>query len=85
MKLPEVTIDWRHRAACKGADPETFFPLPGHSPAAAKRVCADCPVRVQCLEYALGTGFRYGVWAGTTEAERRPLLAERRRLVRDVA
>jgi len=75
-------VDWRTLAACRGTAPETFFPLPGRSPAAAKRACAACPVTAQCLGYALEAGIGYGVFGGLTEAERRPLLAARRRLAR---
>ncbi|SCD58072.1 WhiB family transcriptional regulator, redox-sensing transcriptional regulator, partial [Streptomyces sp. SolWspMP-sol7th] len=46
---------------------------------AAKRVCADCPVRVECREHALVQPEPYGVWGGLTAAERRVLLARRRR------
>jgi WhiB family redox-sensing transcriptional regulator len=74
-----LTADWRDYAACRDADPETFFPTPGRSPAAAKRVCAACPVTAQCLQLALEAGIGSGVYGGTTERERRSLLAERRR------
>jgi WhiB family redox-sensing transcriptional regulator len=77
--------DWRNDAACRRTDPVIFFPSPGQSPDPAKRVCTACPVRAQCLDFALSAGFRYGVWAGTTERERRPLLAERRRLTQGAA
>lgn len=68
--------DWRSMAACRSADPELFFPLtdigPGQEQAArAKAVCAGCPVRRQCLSFALLTQQRHGVWGGTTEQERR--------------
>jgi WhiB family redox-sensing transcriptional regulator len=70
--------DWRHRAACRGEDPELFFPVSELGPGArqtddAKAVCARCPVRAQCLEYALDNGLDHGIFGGTTEAERRML------------
>jgi WhiB family redox-sensing transcriptional regulator len=45
---------------------------------AAKRVCAACPVRQECLDYALRVREQYGIWGGLTEVERRALASERR-------
>ena len=42
--------------------------------ASAKKVCARCPVRQKCLQYAFDSGERYGIWGGLNEVERRPLL-----------
>jgi hypothetical protein len=66
---------WRDRAACRGADPELFFPERGGSADPARRICARCPVRQPCLEYALGHGIRDGVWGGLAERDRRELRA----------
>lgn len=71
---------WTALAACAGTDPEAFFPEKGGSTREAKRVCAGCPVRVECLEYALATGQRFGVWGGMSERE---LRRERRRRLKD--
>ncbi len=76
--------DWRDDGACRGKDPELFFPVGVTGPAAkqiarAKRVCQGCVVRRRCLAWALDTG-QQGVWGGTTDAERRAVrraLAER--------
>lgn len=70
--------DWRQRAACRDEDPELFFPVSDTGPGArqadqAKAVCARCPVRERCLDYALDTGLDHGIFGGTTEAERREL------------
>lgn len=70
--------DWRQRAACRDLDPELFFPVseigPGaHQADRAKSVCAGCPVRTACLEYALDNGLDHGIFGGTTETERRAL------------
>ncbi len=70
--------DWRHLAACRDEDPELFFPVSDTGPAArqaeqAKSICARCPVRERCLEYALDNGLDHGVFGGTTESERRAL------------
>jgi WhiB family redox-sensing transcriptional regulator len=70
--------DWRRLAACRGEDPELFFPISSVGPAQvqitdAKKVCARCPVRPACLRYALATRQDYGIWGGLTEDERRQL------------
>jgi WhiB family redox-sensing transcriptional regulator len=70
--------DWRRHAVCRGEDPELFFPLGSAGPAlaqivAAKAVCARCPVREECLRFAMRTGQGYGIWGGLTEDERRNL------------
>ena len=50
--------------ACRGADPELFFPGPGQSADQAKAICASCPVRAECLALAHANGERFGVWGG---------------------
>ena len=72
--------DWRSRGACLSVDPELFFPLSSVGPAAgqltqAKSVCTRCPVRAECLDFALATRQVHGVWGGTSEDERRQILA----------
>lgn len=62
-------------ASCASTDPEAFFPDPGMNPRLAKRVCLGCPVRSECLEWALRTGQHHGVWGGLTEQERKRLRA----------
>ncbi|MER6750346.1 WhiB family transcriptional regulator [Streptomyces fungicidicus] len=70
--------NWRGRAVCRTEDPDLFFPIGTSGPALmqteqAKAVCRRCPVREQCLEWALDTGQSVGVWGGTSETERRAL------------
>lgn len=70
--------DWRHHAACRGADPELFFPVGTSGPALqqiteAQAVCRRCPVSGECLAWALETGQDAGVWGGMSEEERRAL------------
>ena len=56
---------WRARAACGDADPELFFPdRAGTDISAAQAICAGCPVRRECHEFAEATSQVYGVWAG---------------------
>jgi WhiB family redox-sensing transcriptional regulator len=77
--------DWRHRAACRDADPEIFFPVAESGPALARAqaealdYCAVCPVRAECLAYALDSGEEFGVWGGMTAEQRRDLLRDRPR------
>jgi WhiB family redox-sensing transcriptional regulator len=74
------TLDWRILAACRGADPELFFPVSGLDQVQrAKAVCGGCLVRRDCLLFALATGQQYGVWGGLTETERRFLIVPRQR------
>jgi WhiB family redox-sensing transcriptional regulator len=70
---------WRERGACKGLDPQIFYPETDEDAEAAKRVCAQCHVQTACLEYALQFREREGVWGGTTERERRRIIRQRRR------
>jgi WhiB family transcriptional regulator, redox-sensing transcriptional regulator len=70
---------WREQAACHGRMDVSFFPNAGESATPAKAVCAGCPVRVACLDYALVNGETDGVWGGMDEEERRKERRERRR------
>lgn len=62
---------WVLEAKCLDADPEAFFPEKGGSTREAKRICAACPVRNECLEHALVNDERFGIWGGLSERERR--------------
>ena len=64
---------WRELAACRGVDLEVFFPERGESAEPARQVCAACPVRQPCLDYAISNRIAYGIWGGLTERERRAL------------
>ena len=67
------TLPWASEAKCLQADPDTFFPEKGGSTREAKRICADCPVRSECLEHALEQDEKFGIWGGLSERERRKL------------
>jgi WhiB family redox-sensing transcriptional regulator len=77
---------WHSEAACRSDEAGLFF-APSKEPTAArlareeaaKRVCARCPVMLECREHALLQPEPYGVWGGLTAAERRVVLARRRR------
>lgn len=64
--------DWSD-AACRGVDPGVFFVDEGWNGGAARAraICAECPIRVECLEYALAVPERWGIWGGLSEPERR--------------
>jgi WhiB family redox-sensing transcriptional regulator len=64
---------WRELAACRGADLNLFFPERGESAGPARQVCAACPVRQACLDYAISNRITHGIWGGLTERERRAL------------
>lgn len=69
----EGELGWQTEALCAQTDPEAFFPEKGGSTRDAKKVCASCTVREQCLEYALKNDERFGIWGGLSERERRRL------------
>lgn len=79
---------WMRRGACRkpGTDRELFFGADFEKQAdrearetLAKAICAGCPVRVQCLDWAVSSPEKAGVWGGMGEDER---ALERRRQVR---
>ncbi len=70
--------DWMAEGKCADRPPGLFFPSDGVGVEFAKRLCADCSVKVTCLEYALRNRIDHGVWGGTSERERRRILKKRR-------
>ncbi|HEY2579006.1 MAG TPA: WhiB family transcriptional regulator [Streptosporangiaceae bacterium] len=81
---------WAARGACRGSDPELFFPIAHAGPAAsqlakARAICAQCPVQRECLEFAVESGQDFGVWGGMSEGERRVLRRKQSRHRRYVA
>lgn len=66
-------LAWMEGARCLDADPDAFFPEKGGSTREAKRICSQCDVREECLEYALDNDERFGIWGGMSERERRRL------------
>jgi WhiB family transcriptional regulator, redox-sensing transcriptional regulator len=79
--LAEAEPVWRERGACRGIAAAAFFPDEEDRAGIefAKSVCAECTVRVMCLEYALMSKEKVGVWGGATERERRRIVRQRRR------
>lgn len=68
MTYVPQTAAWRDQAACRGKDPDLFFPHAGEPLEPARAICATCPVFEPC--YLAGLHERHGVWAGTSERER---------------
>ena len=72
---------WRSIGLCRGSDTMVFYPPPDDDSFAeeAKTICSMCAVRKPCLEFALSSREKHGVWGGLTERERRRVLRQRRR------
>lgn len=69
-------MNWRQYASCLDHDSELFFPIGDTDPAlaqlaAAQAVCANCPVRRSCLDWAIMHSIDHGVWGGISEVQRR--------------
>lgn len=78
----EPDVNWRADAACSGVDSDIFFPTIVDDPksvAQAKEICAECPAKDACLQYALATNQTAGVWGGLDAGDRRRM----RRRIRD--
>src|SRR5688572_6454149 len=76
---PMDTI-WMAEGNCAREKPTVFFPSDGVGVEVARRICATCPVKEPCLEYALEQRIDHGVWGGCSERERRRILKRRRDL-----
>lgn len=71
---------WRNEALCAKVDPELFFPEPQQTALHARRICQQCPVQFDCLQYALDDNGRlHGVWGGYTVKERELMRRQERR------
>lgn len=59
---------WRQKAKCRGLDPSLFFPERGDNStlSQAKKICSDCPVKLDCLRYAVENREEFGVWGEMT-------------------
>ena len=69
---------WMDQALCAQTDPEAFYPERGASHREAKNVCERCPVRPDCLDWAIKHGESDGVWGGMGPAERKEEIQRRR-------
>lgn len=59
--------DWHQHAACRGMNPNLFFPGRGEPITNARHVCNGCPVKQQCLDFAITNGETIGIFGGTSE------------------
>lgn len=66
---PERPYEWQDDALCAQVGTEMFFPEKDGSTKDAKQICAQCPVREQCLAYAIENNERFGIWGGVSERE----------------
>ena len=81
LSAPQPADSWRTQATCLGADTDLFFiEGSGGSYQQAVKICADCPVRVDCLEWALTTRADAGVFGGVVPIDRQRMRRRRRRL-----
>jgi WhiB family redox-sensing transcriptional regulator len=80
--FPWQPVAWQAEAVCAALDEQMadalFFPQRGESTKAARALCSGCPVRAECLEYALQNREQFGIWGGTSERERRMLRKKRK-------
>ena len=76
----DVAPAWQQHAQCVSCAGEVdFFPARGESVRDAKAVCAICPVKSECLDFAMRLKVAHGVWGGLSERERRTLRRTRHR------
>ncbi len=79
MTPPTTALSWAQTAACTGLESTIFYPATDEEADTAKAVCAECPVRMDCLEHAIMRREHNGVWGGATEKERQRIIRRRRR------
>jgi WhiB family redox-sensing transcriptional regulator len=70
-------LAWQDQANCRGANADLFFPERGASTRTAKSICRECQAREECLEFAITTGEKFGIWGGLSERERRRIRRDR--------
>jgi WhiB family redox-sensing transcriptional regulator len=85
VSVQRVDDLWQLKAACRGPQASVFFP-PTHferkdekedREMRAKAICASCPVKKPCLDYAVAIREPHGIWGGLNELERKQLLAHK--------
>lgn len=73
------TRGWMDQALCGNVDPSVFFPVKGGSSREAKRICGICPVKQQCLDFALERESQHdasvmaGIYGGLSPKQRAEL------------
>ena len=66
-----LSSEWHLQAACRGRGPGDFVQGPKFDYRSVREICESCPVRRECLEFALRDESITGLWGGTTDTERR--------------
>lgn len=66
-------LNWLVEARCREVDPDLWFPEKGDSARHAKEICVKCPVKDECLDYALAIWPVRGIWGGHSERELRKM------------
>lgn len=75
-------MSWRADAACRGLDPNLWFPGRWEGPAdfktaaEARAICHQCPVRQECADYAVETNQEFGIWGGVSRRTRKQIIRE---------
>src|SRR5262245_29426321 len=70
-------LGWADHGNCVGVDSDYFFSESDRDTKVAKAICRGCPVRTECLTYALDNNLKHGVWGGMTASQRRRLASRR--------
>lgn len=73
-----MDTNWMAQGNCNNHPPAVFFPSDGVGVEIAKEICATCPVKEPCLEYAIDNRVDHGVWGGASERQRRRIIKARR-------
>ena len=79
----EIDVRRWPTASCRGMSADLFYPTTGQRTLQAVAVCATCPVKAECLDYALEHHERFGVWGGMSERSRRRVMTARRKEMTD--
>jgi WhiB family redox-sensing transcriptional regulator len=87
LELKDNDFGWQKDANCKGADTEMFFmefeeaAINHIKLREARKVCFDCTAKKECLDFAVVNNINYGVWGGSTPAQRKEIRHEQRHRV----
>lgn len=79
LKLPAIDVRWELRA-CAGSDPDLFFDQDLVTEPIARDICWTCPIRLECLTWALETKQEFGMWGGMSEKQRKFMSVPRHRV-----
>ena len=85
MSAQRIEESWQIKGSCRGPQASVFFPPAQFErkdekldrESRAKAICRTCPVKRECLDYAVSIREAHGIWGGLNEVERKQLLAQR--------